>query len=146
VEEKYGDKVRVVFRNFPLLQIHPQAAKAAEAASCAADQGKFWEMHDKLFANQQKLAVADLKQHATDLGLKAEEFNQCLDSGKKEAEWKKDMDEAATYGITGTPAFFINGRLISGAQPLEAFTTIIDEELDLKGIAKQTSSNEAQPK
>jgi protein-disulfide isomerase len=148
VEDKYGDKVRVVFRNFPLLQIHPQAAKAAEAASCAADQGKFWEMHDKLFANQQKLAVADLKQHATDLGLKAEEFNQCLDSGKKEAEWKKDMDEATSYGITGTPAFFINGRLISGAQPLEAFTSIIDEELEMKGIPlpKQTSSNETQPK
>jgi protein-disulfide isomerase len=144
VEDKYGDKVRVVFRNFPLLQIHPNAAKAAEAASCAADQGKFWEMHDKLFANQQKLAVDDLKAHATELGLKADVFNQCLDSGKKEAEWKKDMDEGSSYGLTGTPAFFINGRLISGAQPLEAFSTIIDEELEMKGIAppKQTSSNE----
>jgi protein-disulfide isomerase len=146
VEDKYGDKVRVVFRNFPLLQIHPFASKAAEAASCAADQGKFWEMHDKLFANQQKLAVDDLKAHATELGLKADVFNQCLDSGKKEAEWKKDMDEGASYGLTGTPAFFINGRLISGAQPLEAFTAIIDEELEMKGIAppKQTSSNETQ--
>jgi len=147
VEDKYGDKVRVVFRNFPLLQIHPNAAKAAEAASCAADQGKFWEMHDKLFANQQKLAVDDLKAHATELGLKADVFNQCLDSGKKEAEWKKDMDEGSSYGLTGTPAFFINGRLISGAQPLEAFSTIIDEEREMKGIAppKQTSSNETQP-
>jgi protein-disulfide isomerase len=147
VEDKYGDKVRVVFRNFPLLQIHPNAAKAAEAASCAADQGKFWEMHDKLFANQQKLAVEDLKVHATDLGLKADVFNQCLDSGQKEAEWKKDMNEGTSYGLTGTPAFFINGRLISGAQPLEAFTAIIDEELEMKGIAlpKQTSSNETAP-
>jgi protein-disulfide isomerase len=145
VGDKYGEKVRVVFRNFPLLQIHPQAAKAAEAASCAADQGKFWEMHDKLFANQQKLAVEDLKAHATELGLKADEFNQCLDSGKKEADWKHDMNEGTSYGLSGTPAFFINGRLISGAQPLEAFSAIIDEELEMKGIAlpKQTSSNEA---
>jgi protein-disulfide isomerase len=148
VEDKYGDKVRVVFRNFPLLQIHPQAAKAAEAASCAADQGKFWEMHDKLFANQQKLAVDDLKGFATELGLKTEAFNQCLDSGQKEADWKKDMDEGASYGLTGTPAFFINGRLISGAQPLEAFTQIIDEELEMKGIAvpRKTSSNETPAK
>ena len=127
--------------------MHNRAQAAAQAAEAAGKQGKFWEMHDKLFANQQKLAVADLKQHATDLGLKTEEFNQCLDSGKKEAEWKKDMDEGASYGLTGTPAFFINGRLISGAQPLEAFTSIIDEELELKGIAlpKQASSNDTQP-
>ena len=144
VEDKYGDKVRVIFRNFPLSQIHPNAAKAAEAAACAADQGKFWEMHDKLFANQQKLAVEDLKVHATDLGLKADVFNQCLDSGKKEAEVKKDVDDGTSYGLTGTPAFFINGRLISGAQPLEAFTSLIDEELEMKGIAppRQTSSND----
>jgi protein-disulfide isomerase len=135
IEETYGDKVRIVFRDYPLLQIHPQAAKAAEAASCAAEQGKFWEMHDKLFANQQKLAVADLKAHATELGLKAEEFNQCLDSGKKEAGWKKDLEEGTAYGINSTPAFFINGRLISGAQPFEAFKQLIDEELEMKGIA-----------
>jgi protein-disulfide isomerase len=134
VEDTYGDKVRVVFRNFPLLQIHPYAAKAAEAASCAADQGKFWEMHDRLFGDQQKLGVDDLKQSAVALGLKADVFNQCLDSGKKEAEWKHDMDEGTSYGLTGTPAFFINGRLISGAQPLEAFTQIINEELEMKGL------------
>ncbi len=148
VEDTYGDKVRVVFRNFPLSQIHPQAAKAAEAASCAADQGKFWEMHDRLFANQQKLAVEDLKQHATELGLKADAFNQCLDSGKKEAEVKHDLDEGSSYGLTGTPAFFINGRLISGAQPLEAFTQIIDEELEMKGLTppRKTASGDTPAK
>lgn len=145
VEDTYGDKVRFVFRNFPLLQIHPQAAKAAEAASCAADQGKFWEMHDRLFANQQKLAVEDLKQYATELGLKTAEFTQCLDSGKKEAEWKKDMEEGSSYGLTGTPAFFINGRLISGAQPFEAFKQIIDEELEMKGIAPPQKTAAAAP-
>jgi protein-disulfide isomerase len=129
VEERYGDKIRVVFRDFPLLQIHKDAAKAAEAGQCAHDQGKFWEMHDKLFSDQAKLQVEALKQSATEIGLDAAAFNECLDSGKHTAEWQKDMDEGARHGVTGTPAFFINGRLLSGAQPLEAFTTVIDEEL-----------------
>jgi protein-disulfide isomerase len=129
VEERYGEKVKVVFRDFPLVQIHKDAAKAAEAGECAQDQGKFWEMHDKLFSNQAKLQVEALKQSATEIGLDAASFNECLDSGKYASEWQKDMDEGARYGVTGTPAFFVNGRLISGAQPLEAFTTIIDEEL-----------------
>jgi protein-disulfide isomerase len=129
VEEKYGDKLRVVFRDFPLVQIHKDAAKAAEAGECAHEQGKFWEMHDRLFANQSKLQVEALKQTATEIGLDAEKFNQCLDSSKYAAEVQKDVDEGARYGVTGTPAFFINGRLIGGAQPLEAFTDVIDEEL-----------------
>jgi protein-disulfide isomerase len=129
VEEKYGDKLRVVFRDFPLTQIHKEAAKAAEAGACANEQGKFWEMHDKLFGNQSKLQVEGLKQSATEIGLDAAVFNQCLDSGKYAAEWQKDVEEGTSYGVTGTPAFFINGRMISGAQPLEAFTTVIDEEL-----------------
>ena len=129
VEEKYGDKLRVVFRDFPLTSIHKDAAKAAEAGACANEQGKFWEMHDKLFGNQSKLQVEGLKQSATEIGLDAADFNQCLDSGKYAAEWQKDVDEGTSYGVTGTPAFFINGRLLSGAQPLEAFTTVIDEEL-----------------
>jgi protein-disulfide isomerase len=143
VKDTYGDTIRVVFRDFPLLQIHPQAAKAAEAATCANEQGKFWEMHDRLFANQQKLQVADLKQHAADLGLNAEAFNQCLDSGKHEAEWRKDLEDGAKYGLSGTPAFFINGRLISGAQPLEAFTEIINEELQNKGITPPSKAASA---
>jgi protein-disulfide isomerase len=129
IEEKYADKVRVVFRDFPLAQIHKDAAKAAEAGECAHEQGKFWEMHDKLFANQSKLQVEGLKQTATEVGLDAEKFNQCLDSSKYAAEVQKDVDEGARYGVTGTPAFFINGRMLSGAQPLQAFTDVIEEEL-----------------
>jgi protein-disulfide isomerase len=129
LDEKYGSKLRVVFRDFPLVQIHKEAVKAAEAAQCANDQGKFWEMHDKLFSNQSKLQVEGLKQSATEIGLDAAAFNQCLDSGKYTAEVQKDAEEGASYGVTGTPAFFINGRLLSGAQPLENFVTVIDEEL-----------------
>jgi protein-disulfide isomerase len=129
VEEKYGDKIRVVFRDFPLVQIHKDAAKAAEAGECAHEQGKFWEMHDRLFANQSKLQVEAMKQAAVELGLDAEKFNQCLDSSKYAAEVQKDVDEGARYGVTGTPAFFINGRMLGGAQPAEAFMQVIDEEL-----------------
>ena len=129
IEEKYGEKVRVVFRDFPLVQIHKDAAKAAEAGECAHEQGKFWEMHDRLFADQSKLQVEALKQTATQVGLDAEKFNQCLDSSKYAAEVQKDVDEGNSYGVTGTPAFFINGRMLSGAQPLDTFSQVIDEEL-----------------
>lgn len=129
VRETYGDQVRVIFRNFPL-QIHAEAQKAGEAASCAGEQGKFWEMHDLMFANQQKLRVADLKEQAAGLGLNAEAFNQCLDSGKHAPDVQKDVEQGADYGVTGTPAFFINGRPLVGAQPYESFAQLIDDELE----------------
>jgi len=133
VRETYGDKVRVIFRNFPL-QIHAEAQKAGEAATCAGEQGKFWEMHDRLFANQAKLRVADLKEHATALGLNAEAFNQCLDSGKHAADLQKDVEQGADYGVSGTPAFFINGRPLVGAQPFESFAQVIDDELERTAV------------
>jgi protein-disulfide isomerase len=130
VEEKYPGKVRVVFRDFPLTQIHSNAGKAAEAASCASDQGKYWAMHDRLFANQSKLAVDELKKHAVELGLDAAAFDACLDSGKHTDDWKKSLAEGQGYGLTGTPSFFINGRLLVGAQPVESFVQVIDDELE----------------
>ncbi len=128
VVKNYGDKVRLVFRHFPL-SFHENAPKAAEAAACAQDQGKFWEYHDKLFANQQALKVDDLKKHAADLGLDAARFNECLDSGKKAEIVKKDQSAGEKAGVSGTPAFFINGIVLSGAVPADEFKTIIDSEL-----------------
>jgi protein-disulfide isomerase len=133
VQDLYGDRIRIAFRDFPL-PMHAQAPKAAEAAECANEQGKFWEMHAALFAKQAALQVPDLEQRAVDLGLNAEQFNQCLESGKYEADWKKDMDAGSRYGVTGTPAFFVNGRLISGARPIEEFTRVINDELERAGI------------
>jgi protein-disulfide isomerase len=133
VREKYGDKVRIVFRQYPL-PFHQQAAKAAEASLCANDQGKFWEMHDALFANQQALQVEQLKAQATQLGLKAEEFNSCLDSGKHAAAVQADLKEGSAAGVNGTPAMFINGRFLSGAVPFEQVAEIIDDELRRKGM------------
>jgi protein-disulfide isomerase len=126
---RYGDKLRVVFRDFPL-PFHKDAVKAAEAAACAAEQGRFWQMHDRLFANQKSLAVADLKRYAGELGLKEDAFSQCLDSGLQAAHWQRNKEDGARYGVSGTPAFFVNGRPLSGAQPFEAFAQIVDEELE----------------
>ncbi len=109
--------------------MHNRAKPAAEAAHCASEQGKFWEYHDKLFANQQAMADEDLKKYATELGLDVEKFNACLSSGKFRADIDKDMAEGSKAGVSGTPAFFVNGRFLSGAQPFENFKAIIDDEL-----------------
>lgn len=128
LKERYGDKIRIVFRNFPLPR-HDDAPKAAEAASCANDQGKFWEMHDKLFANSAKLQVVELKKYAAEIGLETDRFNQCLDDGKYTAKWRADKRDGALYGVSGTPAFFINGRMVGGSVPYEDFVFVIEEEL-----------------
>jgi protein-disulfide isomerase len=120
-----------VYRHYPL-PTHPNARPAAEASACAAEQGKFWPYHDVLFANPSKLGVADLKQHAADLGLDAAKFNACVDGHKYKAQIDTDMKDGEEVGVNGTPAFFINGRFLSGAQPFEAFKRIIDEELERK--------------
>jgi protein-disulfide isomerase len=129
--EAYGDRVRLVYRHYPLPN-HPNARPAAEAAACAHEQGKFWEYHDRLFANQQQLGAADLKKHAVELGLDAGKFNACVDSRKYQKDVDADMDAAQALGVSGTPHFFINGRPLSGAQPIENFRAIIDDELARK--------------
>jgi protein-disulfide isomerase len=140
VEENYAGKVRLVYRDYPLVQIHPSAARAAEAAACANDQGKFWAMHDRLFAHQDKLEVADLKKSAADLALDTAAFDLCLDSGRHAEGWRKDAADAERYGVSSTPAFFINGRLVVGAQPYEAFAQVIDDELARAGVAAPKAS------
>jgi protein-disulfide isomerase len=129
-----------VVRDFPLESIHPQAFKAAEATHCANEQGKYWEMHDRLFANQKALGVKDLPQHAQALGLDEPRFQQCLDSGKYVARIRKDLADGQKAGVTGTPGFFLgvtdpNGtdiksaRVLKGAQAYGAFQVAIDSLL-----------------
>jgi len=127
--KRYDGKIRLVHKDLPLDAIHPQARQAAEAARCAGEQGKFWEYHDKLYANSPKAGVEELKSYAKEAGLNAASFDQCYGSGKFRAAVQKDLNDGAQLGLTGTPTFFINGREISGAQPVEAFAAIIDEEL-----------------
>lgn len=132
VEEKYGNKVRVVFRQYPL-PFHQNAEKAAEASLCALDQGKFWELHDAMFGNQAELGVDQLKAKAASLGLNADKFNKCLDSGEKAAAIQADIKAGSAAGVSGTPAMFINGRFINGAVPIDQITTVIDDELRRAG-------------
>lgn len=126
---RYGDKVKLVYKDFPIDQLHPGASKAHEAARCANEQGKFWSFHDKLFANATKTSPDELNAYASQLGLDVPAFEKCYSSGKYKAAVQKDIEEGRVLGVTGTPAFFINGRLVSGAKPLESFTSVIDDEL-----------------
>jgi len=128
VRRNYGNDVRVCFRHNPL-PFHQDAPLASEAALAAGDQGKFWEMHGKLFANQQKLARPDLERYAEELQLDSSRFNGALDQNAHKAQIERDKADAAKYGARGTPAFFINGKLLSGAQPYDQFKTAVDEAL-----------------
>ncbi len=129
LESRYGAKIKLVFRDFPIESLHPGSTKAHEAARCANEQGKFWPYHDKLFASPPNSSPELFKGIAKEVGLNAAAFETCLGSGKYMAAIKKDIAEGQRVGVNGTPAFFINGRLISGAQPLETFTQVIDDEL-----------------
>ena len=125
----YGDSVRLVYRQFPIASIHPEAQKAAEASLCASAQGKFWEMHDALYADQQGLDVPSLRKTARSLGLNGAKFDSCLDSEQFASEIKIDLEAGRSAGITGTPGFFINGRFLSGIQRFESMAAIIEDEL-----------------
>jgi protein-disulfide isomerase len=128
LRQSYGSRVRLIYKDFPLPN-HPHAFKAAEAAQCAGEQGKYWEMHDRMFANQAALDVPALKASAAALGLNADVFNQCLDSGKFAHAIREDMAVGEKLGVNSTPTVYINGRAVIGAQPFEAFRSIIEEEL-----------------
>ncbi len=131
-------KVRYVMREYPLINLHPYAYKAAEAAGCAGEQGKYWQMHDKLFQNQKNLEVTNLKEYAKSIGLDGQAFNQCLDGGKQAAKVQKDVREAQSLKVNGTPGFFlglttsgntIKGTYIEGAQPIELYRQLINSLL-----------------
>jgi protein-disulfide isomerase len=137
-------KVKYFFRNLPLTDGHPNAFRAAEAAHCAAEQGKFWEAHDRFFAHQDTLNPNDWPQHAQALGLNTEKFNQCLDSGKYDDEINNDIDDAQRVGINGTPAFLIGviapnsskitvRKIMMGAEAYDSFKKALDEQIFAKG-------------
>ena len=127
IVKAYPTQVKVHFRHFAM-----RAAKASEAALCADEQGKFWEYHDILFENQGKQSAEDLKEHAKTLALDEAKFAECLEAGRHAAVIQKDIEAGHKAGVRGTPAFFINGILISGAQPLEKFKELIEQELQAK--------------
>ncbi|MGA7869705.1 MAG: thioredoxin domain-containing protein, partial [Candidatus Binatus sp.] len=139
LREKYGDKIRLVHMDFPL-PFHSHALDAAKAARCANEQGKFWPYRDALFANQGKLAPADLKATAKTLGMNTTEFDACFDKAKYDSQIKSDQAAGEKAGVDGTPAFFIDGRPLTGAQPIPKFEELINDELANGGATKQASA------
>ena len=134
IKQDYGDRVEVVYRQFPLTNIHPNAFKASEASLCANEQGKFWEMHDLMFGEQDRLSVRELKLMPARLGMKQADFDACLDSGKYVEQVQNDLAEGNRAGITGTPAVFVNGvELEGGAVAYEAVAAAIERELARAG-------------
>jgi protein-disulfide isomerase len=121
--------VKIAWKHLPLTSIHPFAMGAALAAEAARKQGKFWELHDKMFADQSKLALDDIKQYARDLKLDMPRFEKDLLDLEIKKRVDDDMAEARTLGVTGTPGFFVNGHYLSGAKPFEEFAKVIDDEL-----------------
>ncbi len=141
VIKKYGDKVRLVFLQFPLTTIHRDAQKAAEASLCAARQQRFWDMHDRIFQNQSYLKVYDLKNRAKDLGLDVDSFNACLDGNRSALLVHEDLVAGFRAGADGTPSTFINGRFMNGVIPFTDLSAMIEDELarQEKPAKKKTS-------
>ena len=126
----YEGKLKYVIRNFPLSSIHPQAQRAAEAAECAEEQGRFWEYHDLLFQRSPALGMEHLTAYAADVELDTERFEDCLESGRKADVVAEDFEDGLSYGVSGTPTFFINGRRVGGTLSLDEFESYIDAALD----------------
>jgi protein-disulfide isomerase len=128
VQEAYGDEVRIVFKHLPL-RMHAKAPAAHAAAEAAHRQGKFWEMHDRIFANQSSMSPEKYAEYAREIGLDLEKFEKDIASAEVKKKIDRDAAEAARLGVTGTPGFFVNGRFLSGAKPFESFKAMIDKEL-----------------
>lgn len=131
--QDYGDVVKYVLRNFPIAQLHPDAERAAQAAECALDQGRFWEYHDLLFRNSSAVDAGSLKRYADEIGLDGQSFAACLDSGEKRPVVERDLEDARRLNLRGTPTFFINGHILVGAQPYPVFRAYIEAALDEAG-------------
>jgi protein-disulfide isomerase len=125
IEREYGEKIRIVFKHLPLT-MHPKAPGAHAAAEAAHRQGRFWEMHDRIFANQREMSEEKYIEYAEQIGLDLEQFEADVASADIKKRIAEDMAEARRLGVTGTPGFFVNGRLLSGAQPFEAFEALIE--------------------
>jgi protein-disulfide isomerase len=125
----YGNKIRFVYRDFPLTQIHPGAEPSAEAADCANEQDKYWEYHDALFSGNYDLTRDGFLKIASDLGMDTQAFTTCIDSGKYASEVQSDLQDGSSIGVQSTPTFFINGFQVVGAQPYSTFKNVIDQIL-----------------
>lgn len=132
LEKYYQGKIKVIYRDFPISQIHPDAMLAHLAANCAYEQGKFWAMHDKIFQNQERIKENDLKNYAAQIGLDRMAFNSCLSSNKYTQEINEDLQNGLTLGVSGTPTWFINGYKLEGVISLDTWKDLIEGVLGNK--------------
>jgi protein-disulfide isomerase/uncharacterized membrane protein/rhodanese-related sulfurtransferase len=150
IRAQYGDRIRFVFRQFPLRKLHPQAEKAAEASECAGEQGKFWEAIEKLYAEQADLSVDALKRYARELGLDQTRFNQCLDSGEMTFRLEQDVADGHALNVIGTPTFFIGQKVIMRPLDFATFSQLVEQELNNRaattaGAVSSSQSAAVQP-
>lgn len=129
IEEEYGDQVKIAFKHLPL-SIHPQAPQAHAASEAAHRQGKFWEMHDRIFSNQRDLTIATLESHARAIGLDMDQYSKDVAAPEIKKKIDEDVAQAGKLGVSGTPSFFINGKFLSGAQPFDNFKRVIDAAIE----------------
>ncbi len=134
IRAKYAKQIRFVFRQFPLIRIHPFAERMAEASECAGQQGKFWEAVDKIYSRQDDLSEEGLKRDAAEIGLDQAQFNQCMASGAEAARVQRDHEDGKALGVNATPAFFIGRQVVSDVPDLDEFSRLIDQELAAEGV------------
>ncbi|HEV2492936.1 MAG TPA: thioredoxin domain-containing protein [Terriglobia bacterium] len=145
LRQRYANRIRFVFRQFPIMSLHPQAEKAAEASECAAEQGKFWEAVEKLYAEQSDLSEPALMRDAADLGLDQARFGQCLKSGAEAERVRRDLEDGHALHVDRTPTFFVNGQMAAGEIPLEQFAQLIDGALKAHEAVAQSTTAGAKP-
>ena len=141
VERRHPNDVRIVYRHLPLDSLHPRARASAEAAACAEEGGKFWQYHDMLFANNRALSDADLRKYAGQVGLDSEAFDECVRTRRHQAAVEADAQEAKKLGISGTPAFVVNGIVLTGLKSADEFDEVIKEELGAAPTATTASGS-----
>ena len=129
LQNDYAGKIRIVYRDFPLYAIHPDSESAAEAAHCAGEQQAYWTYHDALFGGKYGLGASAYEKYATDLGLKLDQFKECISTRRFKSKVDANVKFASNLGVSSTPTFFLNGMAIVGAQPYDVFKQIIDKEL-----------------
>lgn len=125
LQARFPDKIHFIYRDFPLEDVHPHAFRAAEAGGCANEQGKFWAMHDKLYQNQDRLTDLDIKLYVLEAGLDIAKFNECFEGRKYKDEIEVDRADGIAAGVIGTPTFFINGKKVAGAIPMQLWEEIL---------------------
>jgi protein-disulfide isomerase/rhodanese-related sulfurtransferase len=145
IREKFGDQIRFAFREFPLVNVHAESEKAAEAAECAGQQGKFWQAVDMFYDHQDDLSLPAINRYAGEMGLDSAKFVACLQKGEMASRVNQDLQDGQALGVHATPTFFVDGRVIVGPVPYPQFEQLVENELKLNGVEPETPNDNSKP-